>query len=781
MTRLRIVGRIQLLFAWPAVVLCLVPLLAHLPELLGWVDTYPLLFYSQLVLHPHSGILPGQPFIDGNASSTTLALGHLAAEDWLHGIIPWWNPYVGAGLPLASEMQPAAFFLPFILLLHFDSGVLLIKIAMQVIAGLACFGFLRQLGVARGPAVLGSVLFQCNGTFAWYAHGPMLTIAFIPLLLLGLERARTQASADRRGGEAMIALAIAFSLLAGFPETALLDGLLGLAWAMIRLRGLSRRSRLAFIWKMAAGGLAGLALAAPVLIPFIQDLRVSTLGPVSPLGGRGIVPFPEVQPKHLAAFLFPNIYGPPFANWDFWFWAAAGGYIGLATAFLAVLSLFRPSASAQPLGGARWLLVLWISVWLAVSFRVPGVTQALYLIPGLNQLWISRYCMPSVEFAFCVLAAFALDDDARSPGRLPVWGPFALLGAAGGLALLLGYHEILADWQGTGWGGWFTAISVLWGAGAILSLALLLRVPDFPIRRYLIAGIVCADAIGLFAPTTLTGLTNPEMFDAPIAYLRANQHLQRAVSVDGSLPPNVGALLGLGSLQYQYLPVPITWATFVLQKLDPSASATMYPGVIETTQSVAAAIFWHRTTQEALAVRYVVAPSSIDLFGTQTDNRHPARGLPKGDTDLSQMARHAELLREARIGVRVPVRVFREGGIDIFELPGAAPYAETSGGPCQLSVIDREHMHATCDAPARLIRRELMFPGWTARVNGHPAAIATEGEIFQAVTLPAGVSDTVWRYVPLNANAIAAIFLAGMLALTAFIVRSTAERKSPAA
>jgi hypothetical protein len=791
MTRLRIVGRVPLLFGWPVVMLCLVPLLAHLPELLGWVDTYPLLVYSQLVLHPHSGILPGTPFIDGNACQTTLSLGHLAAEDWLHGILPWWNPYTGVGLPLASEMQPAAFFLPFILLLHFHSGVLLIKLAMQMLAGLACFGFLRQVGVARGPAVLGSVLFQCNGTFAWYADAPMLPIAFLPLLLLGLERARTDASADRRGGEAMIALAIAFSLLAGHPEVALLDGLLGLAWAAFRIRGLSRRCGVAFIWKMAAGGLAGLALAAPVLIPFLQDLRVSTLGFPRVPGGHAL------QPQHLAALLFPNIYGPPHANWDFWFWTEAGGYIGAATAFLAVLSLFQRRASPHLLGGARWLLALWVFVWLAASFGAPWVTEALRLVPGLNEVWICRYCMPSVEFAFCVLAAFALDDDARSPGRLPVWWPLALLGAAAGLALLLGYHEI----SFTGRGGWFAAISVLWGIGAVLSLALVLRLPDFPVRRYLIAGIVCADAIGLFLPTTLTGATNSDMFDAPIAYLRANQHLQRAVSVDQALPPNVGALLGFGSLQYMYLPVPAIWATFVQQRLDPSAWTTSFPGLLEPPQSVVSAISEHRATLEALAVRYVVAPSSIDLFsvragpfrlfGPQTGKLRPA--------PVFRPMRPFHLPFRPQTGkqqpvpvfspLSPPVRVFREGGIDIFELPAAAPYAETIGGPCQLTVIDREHMHATCDAPARLIRRELMFPGWTARVNGQPAAVGNkletftvrDGEIFQAVSLPAGVSDTVWRYVPLHASAIAMIFIAGMLALIAFVVRSAAERKSPAA
>ena len=745
MTRLRIGGRIPLLFAWPVVMLCVVPLLAHLPELLGLVDTNPLLFYSTLVLHPHSWILPGQPFIDSSVATTTMFLGHLAAEDWLHGILPWWNPYTGIGLPLASIMTDAAFFLPFILLMHFHSGVLLIKLAMQVLAGLFCFGFLRQIGLARGSALLGSVLFQCNGTFAWYSHTPILPIAFLPLLLLGLERARTDASADRWGGEAMIALAIAFSLLAGHPEVALLDGLLGLAWAMLRIRGLSRIARVAFIWKTAVGGLVGLALAAPLLIPFLQDLRVSSLGV------HAIYTLPTLRSKDLAALLFPNIYGPPYANLDIWFWGTVGGYIGTVTAFLALLSLFRRAASPHPLGGVRWLLALWISVWLPASFRVPWVTEALNLVPGLRLVWICRYCMPSVEFAFCVLAAFALDDDARSPGRLPLRWPLALLGAAGGLALLLGYHQVSATW----WGAWFAAISLLWGIGAVMSLALVLRIPDFSIRRYLIAGIVCVDAIGLFVPTTLAGATNSEMSDAPIAYLRANLHLQRAVSVNGTLPQNIGALLGLGSLQYEYTPVPSIWATFVRQKLDPAAWATTFPGLYEPTRSVAIAISQHRAMLEALAVRYVVAPSSINLSGLFN-------------------------LFSRQNNSQKPVRVFREGGVDIFELPGAAPYAETRGGLCQLTVIDREHMHASCLAPARLIRRELMFPGWTARVNGHLVPIVNKpeaftmrgGELFQAITLPAGASDIVWRYVPPHANAIAAIFIAGVLALIAFVVRS---------
>ena len=433
-------------------------------------------------------------------------------------------------------MQPAAFFLPFILLLHFKFGVLLMKLVIQVLAGLACYAFLREIGLVRGAALLGSVLFQCNGTYAWFSDAPVLPIAFLPLLALGVERARTRACASRRGGEAIIALAIAFSILAGHPETALLDGLFCLVWAMFRLRGVERKASFVFIWIVAVGGLVGLALAAPVLIPFLQDLRISTLGRGGHrTTGMGLVP------RHLAALLFPEYLRAAIRQFRFGFLGRVRRLHRRGNRLPPLLSVSQRRTPPRVHVGARSLLVAWIIFWLAVSFKVPGVTGALNVVPGLNELWISRYCMPSVEFAFCILAAFALDDDVRSPGRLSVWGPLISFGAGCGLAMLLGWEQVSSSWRQGGWGSWFLAISILWGVGTVLSLFLLIHLPEFALRRYLIGGIVCADAIGLFLPTTLAGLRNPAMFDSPIAYLQANQHLQRAVSVDYSLPANIGA------------------------------------------------------------------------------------------------------------------------------------------------------------------------------------------------------------------------------------------------
>ena len=107
-------------------------------------------------------------------------------------MIPWWNPYTGIGVPLAGELQPGAFFLPFNLLLLLKEGVLWQRIAMQIIAGLGTYALLRELGLSRLAALLGGGLFSLNGVIAW-TPGPAAVYCsspFLPWLLWGIERAR---------------------------------------------------------------------------------------------------------------------------------------------------------------------------------------------------------------------------------------------------------------------------------------------------------------------------------------------------------------------------------------------------------------------------------------------------------------------------------------------------------------------------------------------------------------------------------------------------------------
>lgn len=104
---------------WPRshlLALILLPICIYLPERLGFVSSDPMMTTSLMVQNSSAttkGIIPGNPgWIDGCAGVFVEALGRLVARDWVHGIIPWWNPYSGVGMPLAGEYQPAAFSSP---------------------------------------------------------------------------------------------------------------------------------------------------------------------------------------------------------------------------------------------------------------------------------------------------------------------------------------------------------------------------------------------------------------------------------------------------------------------------------------------------------------------------------------------------------------------------------------------------------------------------------------------------------------------------------------------
>jgi hypothetical protein len=137
-------------------------------------------------------------------------------------------------MPLAGELQPASFFLPFTFLFLLPEGLLWQKICMQVIAGMGTYALLRELGLSRLASLLGGALYALNGTISW-SPGPAAVycgLAFLPLQFLGVEIARKVTKGPL--SVIVFGLAIGWSLLAGFPESPYIGGLLVLAWAIYR-------------------------------------------------------------------------------------------------------------------------------------------------------------------------------------------------------------------------------------------------------------------------------------------------------------------------------------------------------------------------------------------------------------------------------------------------------------------------------------------------------------------------------------------------------------------
>ena len=92
--------------------------------------------------------------------------------------------------------------------------------------------------------------------------------------------------------------------------------------------------------------------------------------------------------------------------------------------------------------------------------------------------------------------------------------------------------------------------------------------------------------------------------------------------------------------------------------------------------------------------------------------------------------------------------VWHEGPFVIREFPDVKPYYEVLAGHCSLRDMDRDVVAGSCSGPARLLRRELFFPGWTARINAGSAALRQSNEIFQEIDLPAGQFMSTFAYRP---------------------------------
>ena len=260
----------------PALIgLAVLPIVASAVVLLGFVHDDPALLVMMLSTHLSPGFIRGsQGFFDPTVGLITQPLGMLSAKDWLAGIVPWWNPYTGVGMPLAAEMQPMSFFLPFVLLLRFWHGWLALKLILQALSGIAAYALMIELGTTRLAGFVTGAFFALNATFFMVPHA-MGPVPFAPLLLLGIERCARFSRDGKRLGWGLIPVAVAYSIYAGYPEVAYLDGLLAAIWTLWRFAALGA-VRWRFAGRILLGAGLGAALALPIVVPFPTLLPVSS-------------------------------------------------------------------------------------------------------------------------------------------------------------------------------------------------------------------------------------------------------------------------------------------------------------------------------------------------------------------------------------------------------------------------------------------------------------------------------------------------------------------------
>jgi len=331
------------------------------------------------------------------------------------GRLPLWNPYQNGGAPLVGNSQ-SALGSPLLwpaLLLGVADGWNLSLLLRLLVAVVGAFLWLRDLGRSKSGALLGATAFALSAPFvAWLEHPETLTLAPLPWLLLFTRRLLRNPSPG-----AFLAVAVTtFAVIAGGqPESALLAALLAAAVMLRESRGV-RAAGPAF-----AAALLGAGLAAPLLFPFIEYLRLSAAW-----SGEGRHPFVLAR-RDLLRFVLPSVPGSNVIE--------AAAAISLAALALALVGLvwLRRRADLRFWAAAAAVMILVTydnPASRALAFHTPVYwTRALLLLP----------------LALGALASAAADELREASARRG-WGRVAAV--IGPAAVLLAAGELLWRAQG---------------------------------------------------------------------------------------------------------------------------------------------------------------------------------------------------------------------------------------------------------------------------------------------------------------------------------------------
>ncbi|MDQ2851359.1 MAG: hypothetical protein M3Y49_11610 [Actinomycetota bacterium] len=677
----------------------------------------PLLYYSGLG-SPGKGIVRGTHTIDLNEGVTAQALGRLAAQFWQHGHVPLWNHFEGLGQPLAGEMQSAAFFVPFILLQLLPNGIFVMHLALEFVAGFGTLLFLRSLRLSWVAATCGACLFGLNGAFSVMTNAPFNPIAFLPVALWGIELIVRAVREGRRprAGVWVTALAIAYMLYAGFPETAFLEMLFVAIWALARLVGLPGHRRSFALWSIV-GAVAGIAMAAPILIAFKDFLDFGFTAYHADVANNLSYPI-----RQFTSFGIPYAAGP-LTNPVF---GVQAGYVTLSALLLGLVGL-----AGKRHRGLKVLLGVTVLVLLLNMFGFRPAKEVLNLIPGIRSILVYKYGLAIIELAVVILAAYGIDDIARSRVRRSV-ALCAIVVAGGYLIGSVVYlrhgHYFERHLWSVGMLGWTVAV--------LLTLAVLLVIVKRASGRAGLVAVLAAilltmDAAGTYAVPQLSASRPASVDLAPVRFLQANLGTSRFYTV-GPIAPNYGSYFGISQLNANDLPVPKKYSSFVLDNLRPPAGT---PGAKGTEKDIAAyqlVPFNPKVKQERVLL---TAYGQQQRYFRQAGVKYVV--MRRGVSDASTGSTYGL------------ARVFRDAKVEIWDDTAADPYYSTSGAQCRVRRQNRDGVTLDCPRPATLLRRELSSPGWTATVNGSARTVADNpSTLFQLVRVPAGVSTVTYSYLP---------------------------------
>ena len=675
------------------------------------------------------------------------ALDSLARGDGL-----LWNPYQDCGQPffafsITGLLYPVNWVFA---LLPREPALLTSMILNLALAGLGAWWLGREMELSRPAALAGALAFTYGvSALILAAWSPMhiAPYAWMPIALAAVERL-LRAPSPRRG--AVLGVVLTLQLLPGFPQICVFTYqviALRVGWELLTVRVPRRGALLAWL---------GLGLALPPLLAAVQFLPALEVARASvralPLQrgeiGAGI-PLREIRAGIGQGFI---LHGALTAT------ALAVAGLGLAhraTRRLALLYLAIATGSVLiALGDAT-------PVW-GLYQRLPG--GAAFRGPE-RFLWIT-------SFALAVACGLGVEAALRAGGGRARAGLAVTLAAGVALFAALPPHTVApSEWAllavvavAVAGGAWWPRLAPAVGLAVGLALAANALWSGFPMLNHR-PGDLYGDKAAVLEQ--LRARLTPQ---DRVVLLGAQERLV----YDLALTHKVAALYRLPSI-YDYEP-------------QASLRYAQYFTFMRTGRPLAGIYDWYRPAGGLLpptlrrplldltAARYVIVDESVDqvpaVLGASAaeilrdgpvrvyENRQalPRASFVPGITRAPD-DQVLSLLADGRVDPR------RTALVGLGEATALASPAAAGSGRVTFARDEPQTVaiDVDADAPGFLFLADQFAPGWTATVDGAPAAILRANHVFRLVPVPGGHSRVEFRYRPLSLRLGALVSLATAL------------------
>jgi hypothetical protein len=685
------------------------------------------------------------------------------------GELALWDPWVESGISLLGQLSPGVLH-PWTLLyavFPFDLAFKLNHLLPLLLAGVGIYLLARRLEVSRTGAFAGALIFGGCGYLVSQAAANLIYAVGPAGVPLALERFIAFLDKPSRGRLIAAAALLALCAYGGEPQSMLMGGLIGAAFALVFRRGGLPRT-LGFV---AAWGALAVALSAPVALPAAsQLLRSKRAGGVDALE----MTLFAISPRRLPGFFLPNAFDDsPSAPWpgavatdtspfreyfdDTPF--AASIYLGAAALLLACFGFADRRGRFFLLGG----LVL----ALAATGRNLGV-QAWFnrLVPGYS---LFRYAEKQAAFAsllLAVAASFGLDaafDGSRKKKTLIAAAAACTVAFAASATLLVTranwFHQWLVSQGALHLHPAATALADALAGSFRQEAAALAAVATVAVVSLLWPRLPGKAIVAAICGAVLVASARPQLVTLPVKLFREPPPL--AQQLTGIAGPSAGRwrLYARPTLEIYETGRDPRWRTteVSLEPLFPHYDSLfgiegmgIYFSINDPNYAELVASEASRAPFELLTLRFFVA-----MPGALSKDRIARGGYAETYFGMQMLTApppgpRARLLDRVELAESMEVLMKRLQQVDwsrtALLLPAdAAPVRSISGaagspGSAALNRLSPEKMAVSVEAAATSVLEvgEHYDPGWSATVDGEPAStVAVDGAILGAV-VPAG-------------------------------------------